>query len=231
MGIEPDKYRQIRRYPGHWHILLHIVKALNGRYWGAGVEFVAQALGTDDKKSGDASNYRRAHQTLSVTYEALWTMCLEMYLEEITSGDIRAEDQRNADGVVEWIKARNVHRTFDLWAQFLLHDYPAYMTFRVALRTGNFLLRLDALRRIAEIFFITEKDRFQMLLLDHFTEMARMSPSDTKVMAELFFVALGKDAQARIGLDERQEVANRLNKTCTKRILSSSLGKMAPLAR
>ncbi|CAM9980445.1 unnamed protein product, partial [Ectocarpus sp. 12 AP-2014] len=108
--------------------------------------------------------------------------------------------------VVEWIKKRAAeHKTFALWEQFLLHDFPAYMTFRTALRTGDFMLRLDALGRIAPIFYITGKDRYQFLVVDHLAEMSRMSESDLKVMAELFSVSLSKDACARLGLDERQE--------------------------
>ncbi|CAM9957843.1 unnamed protein product, partial [Pylaiella littoralis] len=139
------------------------------------------------------------------------------------------EVDRHADGVVELMEARaKEHKTFCLRKQFLLPDYPAYLTFRVALRTGDFMLRLDALRRIAPNLFMVGKDRYQVLLIDHLTEMARMSKSDLKVMSELFSVNLGKDAYARIGLDERQGSCYRLFKTLTKRILSSSLEKMAP---
>ncbi|CAM9775397.1 unnamed protein product [Pylaiella littoralis] len=233
MAYDPDGYRQVRRYPGDWHLLLHMAKALPKRYLGAGVELIAKDLGIDDRKSGEGSNYRRAHHALTVMYEGLWTACLEEYCKTLPPVEgTRMEVDRHADGVVEWMEARaKEHKTFCLWKQFLLHDYPAYLTFRVALRTGDFMLRLDALRRIAPIFFIVGKDRYQVLLIDHLMEMARMSKSDLKVMSELFSVNLGKDAYARIGLDERQEVANRLFKTLTKRIISSSLEKMAPRAQ
>ncbi|CAB1101110.1 unnamed protein product [Ectocarpus sp. CCAP 1310/34] len=52
-----------------------------------------------------------------------------------------------------------------------------------------------------------------------------------RVVSELFSVSLGPDTFARIGLDERQEVANRLYKTLTKRILSSTIEKLAPSAQ
>lgn len=233
MTHEPDQYRQIRRYPGDWHLLLHMAKALLHRYWGAGVEHMAKDLGTDDSKSAAGSNYRRAHHSLTTMYEAIWTVCLEKYSKSCPSvGDTQSETDRHADGVVEWIEARaKEHKTFFLWRRFLLHDYPAYLTFRIALRTGDFMLRLDALRRIAPIFFITGKDRYQNLVIDHLMEMARWSEEVLKVMSELFSVKLGKDACARLGLDERQEVANRFIKTLTARILSSSLEKMASRAQ
>ncbi|CAN0425479.1 unnamed protein product, partial [Ectocarpus sp. 12 AP-2014] len=58
MAQELREYRQVGRYPGDWHLLLHMAKAMLRRYWGAGVEFVAKDLGTDGSKSGEGSNYR-----------------------------------------------------------------------------------------------------------------------------------------------------------------------------
>ena len=52
-----------------------------------------------------------------------------------------------------------------------------------------------------------------------------------KVMAELFSVALGEDAWARMALDEREEVANGVFKNLLKRFRSSVLHKMAPIAQ
>lgn len=142
------------------------------------------------------------------------------------------DDARRADGVVEWIKERaKTRKTFKLWKQFLLHDYPAYFAFRTALRTGDFMLRLDALRRFAPVFFITGKDRYQFLVADHLAEMARMSAGDLKVMSELFSVNLGHDAFARLGLDERQEVANRFYKTLMRKIVASFIDKLAAIAQ
>ncbi|CAN0376216.1 unnamed protein product, partial [Laminaria digitata] len=230
---EPGEYRQIRRYPGDWHMLYHIAKALLRRDWGAGMELMAMFLGTDDKKSGEGSNYRRAHHHLTVMFEAIWAICQEEYFKQCpatTQKPVGHDD--HVDGIVRWVRDRaKAHKTFAIWEQFLLHDYPAYMAFRSALRTGDFMLRLDALRRIAPIFCITGEDRYQFLCADHLQEMARLSPSDQKVVAELFSVYLGFDAHARLGLDERQEVANRLFKTVTKKISSSVLPKLAPVAQ
>ncbi|CAM9295454.1 unnamed protein product [Hapterophycus canaliculatus] len=93
------------------------------------------------------------------------------------------------------------------------------------------MLRLDALRRFAPIFYITGKNRYQFLVADHLAEMARMSEPDLKVLSELFSVSLGSDVCARQALDERQEVANHVYKGLTKRILASVLGKLAPTAQ
>ncbi|CAN0169521.1 unnamed protein product, partial [Ectocarpus sp. 13 AM-2016] len=180
MAQEPREYRQVRRYPGDWHLLLHMAKAMLRRYWGAGVEFVAKDLGTDGSKSGEGSNYRRAHHHITAFWAAFMALCREEYLKSLpTPGDRPVEEDTVVDGVVRWIVARaESHKTFAAWKQFLLHDYPAYIAFRTALRTGNFRLRLEGLRRIAPIFFITGKDKYQFLVVDHLTEVSRYSRND-----------------------------------------------------
>ncbi|CAB1117890.1 unnamed protein product [Ectocarpus sp. CCAP 1310/34] len=195
-----------------YRFLYHIMKqnpeeyrqALLRRYWGAGVEHVAEELGTDNKKSMDGNNYRRAHNHLSAMWEAFWAVCQEKYAEHLAEQGLAPPEDPDdfANRVVGWIEARaEVHKAFALWKQFLLDDYPAYIAFRTALRT------------------------------DHLAEMAILPESDRKVIAELFSVALGPDVFARIGLDERQEVANRFYKTMTKRIVSSFIEKLAPIAQ
>lgn len=145
---------------------------------------------------------------------------------------VSPEDELHVDALLGWVKKQaDEDKMFALWEQFLLHDFPAYFTFRLALRTGDFKLMCDALRRIAPIFFITGKDRYQFLVADHLVEMARMSESDWKVVGELFSVSLSNDAFSRLGLDERQEVANRFFKTLLKRILSSYIDKLGPIAQ
>ena len=203
---------------------------------------MASGLGTDNSKSGDGSNYRRAHHQLCVVFEALWIKFLRVWREERRQGEsapaeregVSADEEieLDIDSLLGWVKRRaDGDKTFALWKQFLVRDFPAYFTFRVALRIGDFKLRCDALRRIAAIFFITGKDRYQFLVADHLVEMARMSESDLKVLGELFSVSLSNDAFSRLGLDERQEVANRFFKTLMKRILVSFIAKLGPIAQ
>lgn len=46
----PEKCKWMLPHPGGWHIMLHMTKALMSRYYGAGIEVVAKALGSDDKR-------------------------------------------------------------------------------------------------------------------------------------------------------------------------------------
>ncbi|CAM9307057.1 unnamed protein product, partial [Sphacelaria rigidula] len=59
-------------YMGDWHILHHIAKAIMNRYWGVGIELIAEALGVDGTKASEAGNYWEAHHTMSIIFEAMW---------------------------------------------------------------------------------------------------------------------------------------------------------------
>lgn len=76
----PEKYKWMLPHPGGWGIMLHTTKALISRYYGAGVEVVAKALGGDDKHAAAGSKYRRSHHLLTVTYEAMWWTVTEKYI-------------------------------------------------------------------------------------------------------------------------------------------------------
>lgn len=76
----PEKYKWMVPHPGGWHIMLHVTKALMARYYGAGIEVVAKALGGDDVHAAAGSKYRRSHHLLTVMYEALWWVVIERYV-------------------------------------------------------------------------------------------------------------------------------------------------------
>lgn len=114
----PEKFKWLLPHPGGWHILMHLSKALHYRYYGPGVERVAEALGGDDRHAAAGSNYRRGHHFLTVTYEALWRVIIELYLEETNDGE-RAVNTRGGQvdmsEVIRWLKVRaSKHKTFEI---------------------------------------------------------------------------------------------------------------------
>ena len=135
------------------------------------------------------------------------------------------------EGICGLVQGRaKVHKCFAIWYFFLFPDYPAYMAFRTTLCAGDFLLRVNASPHRTHLLH-HRKNLYHFLCAHHLQEVARFSPSDLKVAAELFSVGLRFDAQERIRLDERQKVANWLFKTVTKKISSSAPPKLAPVTQ
>ena len=114
------------------------------------------------------------------------------YAESDGNGDRDRYDVK--DKVIPRMQKRaEWHLTFRLWLVFLLTDFPAYIAFRTAVRMGNFKLRMAALRRLAPIFCMTGKDRYQNLAAHHLSDLAAMPDTDMGVLSELFSVSMGGD--------------------------------------
>ena len=211
-------------YTGDLHLLLHSAKALLKRYWGADIEHIAKELSGDDKKAAEESNYRRAHHHLTIMYEALMTEVIEKYYRVYPTAERHATAMEHV--ILQWVKAKaDEHKTFRLWAKLMLKDYPAYLALRTALRAGDSKLRLGALRRMAPVFCGYGKDRYKWLVSVRLADMARMTDDDHKATSRLFATTLGRDAYALIGLDEKQNVANRLYKGVGMKIIRTQDGR------
>ena len=224
----PKYKRMLFLWPGDWHILYHLAKALLKRYWGAGLELVAKALGGDDSNAAEGKNYRRVHHQLTVLYECFMIVIVATMRDE--SDSYFKEGADGAREVREWIKRRaEQHTTFRFWARFLLHDYPAYAGVRMGVRTGNLKLRNACLRMVVAIFCGYGKDHYQVMMAGHLGDITCMTDLDYETMCELFSTSLGGDAFARVGLDERQEVANRAYKGTTKKITKEFVSKLAAI--
>lgn len=58
--------------------MLHGGKAIKRQFWGAGIEFVAKALCTDDKKPGEGkTNAGHSHHVAGFC-ETFMSLCLEL---------------------------------------------------------------------------------------------------------------------------------------------------------
>ena len=110
------------------------------------MEHLAKELSGDDKKAGESSKYRRAHDHLTVMYEVFVTEVTEKYYRTDPGHARQTVDMEH--WILDWVDAQaEEHQTFKLWAQFLVEDYPAYLALRIGRRTGGFKLHLAALRQ------------------------------------------------------------------------------------
>ena len=230
----PEKFKWLLPHPGGWHILLHLSRALLFRYWGAGVERIAQELGGDDRHAAAGSNYRRSHHFLTVTYEALWRVIIDLYVEERNEEEGAVHpDQRTVDmgrDVIPWLlKRAESHKTLKFWTQFLLEDYPAYLAFRTGGRTGNYELCVAALRVLAHLFAATGKINYQHLIIEHLTNLARMTDKDRETIGSLFTSSYSGKEFTHVFLDEFQEMANRDVKSALGRITQAFMAKLAAI--
>ncbi|CAN0326984.1 unnamed protein product, partial [Ectocarpus fasciculatus] len=203
----PEKFRWMLPHPGGWHIMLHLGKAMLLRYYGAGVESIARWIGADDKKAAGGGNARRTHHLMTITYEAFILILREKYKEADGKCDGKDMD------LLGWLRKKaETHATLRFWTQYLTHDYPCYLLFRLGGRSGNYAMCVTALREMAHIFAATGKTNYVKLTIDHLSAVARMPASDLLTIGTLFSTSISGKAHTDCFLDENQEMGNRTAK-------------------
>ncbi|CAM9974626.1 unnamed protein product, partial [Sphacelaria rigidula] len=162
----PEFAEKLLLWPGDFHIMFHLAKAMLKRIWGAGLEFVAKELGSDDANAVEGTSYRRAHHQITVLYESFMIVITGIMRDEM--GSAFKEGTDGTDQVRQWIDRRSRdHKPFRFWSRFLLVDYPAYSGARMGVRTGNLKLRNACLRVAAPIFCESGKDHYQTSIAGH----------------------------------------------------------------
>ncbi|CAN0353272.1 unnamed protein product, partial [Pylaiella littoralis] len=98
------------------------------------------------------------------------------------------------------------HKTFGQWVDLIVADGMAYLAVCIAIRTGDFVLREAALRRIAPLFLGYNKHLYHALCIRHLADVAMLSPAERLFMSETFSLSLSSVPGKNTALDEIQEM-------------------------
>lgn len=111
--------------------------------------------------------------------------------------------------------------TFKFWGQFVLKDCFAYVSLYLAIRTGNWKLRVAAMKSMAPLFTAYDRQKYQKLLPQHIVDMLTI-PTDTlsKLESGGFTVSLKGRPCHSVGVDEAHEMC--INKNCKEFITRPS---------
>ena len=75
----------------------------------------------------------------------------------------------------------NIHmkkeETFKFWGQFVLQDCSAYVALYLAIRSGNWKLRMAAIKSMAALFTAFDRQKYQKLIPQHIVDLL-IIPSD-----------------------------------------------------
>ena len=115
----------------------------------------------------------------------------------------------------------NEDETFKFWGQFVLLDCNAYVSLFLAVRTGNWKLRIAAVKSMAALFTAFDRQKYQKLISQHIVDLLRLS-SDTiaKLDSGGFTVSLKGRPCHSLAIDEAHEMC--INKDCKQYITRPS---------
>lgn len=111
--------------------------------------------------------------------------------------------------------------TLKFWGQFVLQDCVAYIALYLAIRTGNWKLRMAAIKSMAALFTAYDRQKYQKLIPQHINDLMTI-PSDTLTHLESggFTVSLKGHPCHSVGVDEAHEMC--INKDCKEYITRPS---------
>lgn len=112
-------------------------------------------------------------------------------------------------------------KTFKFWDSFLNKDCFAYIQLWLAIRTGNWDLRMGALKSMAPIFHAFDRQNYSKLIPIHFKQMYGLPPYVVQHFRNGAWVSSIRGIEfSSIGFDEAHEML--INRDC-KMILSGGL--------
>ena len=155
-------------FPGDWHSLKNFQEVLLKQYFHSGLKEIAMESGFRGSTLTSlefCSNFRRTHSFLSQVWEALYRQLLaisntkyENILYQSTSftSDTIIETLAKAEEQYEilqsWINSKEENEIVQYWSKFILRDCCAYIQLYLAIRSGNWKLRISSIKQMAPLF-------------------------------------------------------------------------------
>ena len=237
-------------FVGDWHFLKNYQEVLLKVYFEAGLSELALASKYLPKSIGTnfTRTHLFLLEVWESLFRMIMSFYLEKEAPSNLLGDIshmlqnfptsehQSSTLRNLNEAVEEItdKARDMtgfstfidvcttqSQTLQFWCQFLFQDCLAYIALFLAIRSGDWELRVAAMKLMVPLFTSFDRPKYSKLIPHHFLEMYRLP---TAVLAHLkkggFTVSiLGRPCHS-IGIDEAHEMC--INKECKEFITRPS---------
>ena len=186
-------------FPGDWHILKNFQEVLIKIYYDGGLCDLAKASGYQPKSIGSNfkrthhflmevwESFYRYFMSIFLSKDNVPSDFLESTSNGISSlppSPDQPSAQRNLNEMFTDLKEKfsyedefenymNIQmtqdETFKFWGQFVLQDCYAYVSLYLAMRSGNWQLRIAAIKSMASLFAAFDRQKYQKLIYEKST--------------------------------------------------------------
>ena len=108
--------------------------------------------------------------------------------------------------------------TWKFWIQFVFQDAMAYIGLYLAVRSGDWQLRVASMKMMAPIFTAFDHPSYQRLITQHLADITSMPPAVMAILKQgAFSVSISGRPWHSVGIDEAHEML--INKACKTSIV------------
>ena len=245
-----DEFKWLICYPGDWHMLANYQKALIKPYFDAGLRELAKKAGYPTAAIQACSQFKRTHSFIMEAWEALFQVMLQLYLDGANHDPIaeRIKQQLLADHrpynletivatlqmslsseyqhFVEFLQQKSEKKdNWRFWTSFVLRDGLAYVGLYLALRSGNWNLRVACMKMMAPVFCAYDHMTYKRLICGHIADILTL-PEPILTLPEPilksfseggFVVSYTGRPWHSVAIDEAHEMG--INKSCKTSIV------------
>ena len=209
-------------YPGDWHLLKNFQEVLMKQYFHSGLQEIALASGF--KASTLRALQACSHIFLLNVWEAMYQQMLHKSSLLDSTIDVQSiptnvdtyashiesilKDSNCYINFQEYVRKQGeVDHTYKYWSDFVLVDCCAYIQLYLAIRSGNWSLRVAAIKQMAPLFTVFDQDIYMKLIPSHLLDIAQHYPSEILAcfMSGGFTVSLNGEPLNNVALDEAHE--------------------------
>ena len=215
-------------FPGDFHLMRIYQEVLMSAYWDAGLKQIAAASGYRGEtltSLSRCSNFTNTTTFLFEVWEALFHHTINIfhqYKNKNTETSTQPEDYDEYSDYVSFMTSKgSKDENWQFWGQFILRDCSVFLTLYLAVRTGNWDLRVASLKEMAALFFAFNRPHYQKLIVQHLSDLLVMPKEILEHLQSGKFVAsLSGRPGHSVAIDEAHEM--KINKDLKTAIVRPS---------
>ena len=221
-------------YPGDWHMLKNYQLALMKPYFDAGLKSLAEACGYPVHAIKQCSQFKKTLLNVGrLSYANKFLECSEMtetlmtrlmddlldLFSEEGDNEFRLRLGASVTGLMQsasfsfdkfWIfieKMCHSDETRKFWVQFVFVDALAYVGLFLALRSGDWQLRMISIKLMAPLSVAFDHSTYQKLISNHIHDLLNLPDSMLLMLSQGAFVVniCGREWHS-VGIDEAHEM-------------------------
>ena len=233
-----EEFHWLICYPGDWHMLANYQKALLKPYFDVGLRELAKTIGYPTAALQACSQFKRTHCFITEVWEAIFQVMLQIYLNsastypvaeslkqklfdnhspqeiETTIASLQMCLSPDHNNFIEFLKNKSqTSNNWKFWSQFVLQDGLAYVGMYLAIRGGNWNLRLACMKLMVPLFCAYDHMTYKRLISRQICDVLNLPTTILQSLSEGGFVASITGAQWHsVAIDEAHEML--INKSC-----------------